>query len=177
MARIELTDETVDKLGQLIESGNYVNVACAAAGVHRGTYTRWISKGRGLMEMYPDLDPFDDGVEWPAGLTYNDIQTVKLARRIDEAEGKAEAYAVLIVRKHMPDQWTAAMTYLERRFPERWRKRQTVETTDGGLSQLDEAQLIEDPEAVALLHEALEHAARPRELPAAQEAPAEADAS
>lgn len=164
-----LTDDLIDEICALVENGNYISVASAACGLGDGTIRNWRARGRALIEANPDID-LEDPEQFPdkrlpEGWTWLDGQAWRLENRLSQSEAKAEAYAVLIVRKHMPDQWTAAMTYLERRFPQRWRKRQTIETTQDADNGLDETALIGDPEAVRLLHEALAQVAgKPREL-------------
>jgi len=50
------------------------------------------------------------------------------------AEAEAEVYAVAIIRRAMGDDWRAAVAYLERRHPTRWRTRHQTELVgrDGG---------------------------------------------
>lgn len=50
------------------------------------------------------------------------------------AEAEAEVHAVAIVRRAMSEDWRAALAYLERRHPDRWRAHRTTELTgpDGG---------------------------------------------
>jgi len=160
----QLSVELADRIVEYVKAGNYVYIACTAAGVHKSTYYQWLQTGHALIEAWDvDIDELLQTGDLPEGLTYNDLLRMYLAREVVKAEAEAEAYAVLIVRKHMPDQWTAAMTYLERRFPDRWRKRQTIENQQTGTSTaLDEQALIQDPEAVRLLHEALEKVSKVR---------------
>lgn len=61
----------------------------------------------------------------------------------------------------MPDQWTAAMTFLERRFPGRWKRKEQIDIGEAdGTTGIDETLLLKDPEAVRLVHDALEHASK-----------------
>ena len=39
---------------------------------------------------------------------------------VKAAEGEAEVRAVAIIQKKMPEDWRAAMSYLERQHPKRW---------------------------------------------------------
>lgn len=55
-----------------------------------------------------------------------DVLKRELWESVKEAEAEAEMDAIRIVENHMEDNWQAAMTYLERRFPERWRRRETT---------------------------------------------------
>jgi len=47
---------------------------------------------------------------------------------IKKAEHEAEVRMVAMWQKHMPDNWQAIATFLERRYPDRWgRKRFDIE--------------------------------------------------
>lgn len=159
--RIPLTDDMIAQIATYVEAGNYLSIACAAIGVHRTTFNHWRHLGERvaarLERTGQDADPDEYPVDiLPADVEPYEWQCYKLFWVLETAEAKSEATAVLLIRKQMPQQWTAAMTYLERRFPDRWRKRQTFEQVqiDGG--SIDEQKVIEDPEAVELLHDALE---------------------
>jgi hypothetical protein len=39
------TDEIADKIVGLIRVGNFVDVACRAAGIHKSTYYDWKARG------------------------------------------------------------------------------------------------------------------------------------
>jgi hypothetical protein len=43
--------------------------------------------------------------------------------------------AVAIIQKKMPDDWRAALTYLERKHPKRWGRRMDVTSGDQPLHQ------------------------------------------
>lgn len=90
----KLTPEVQEKIVNLIKVGNYAETAARAAGISKTTYYNWMADDR------PQYVEFRDAVE--------------------TAEAEAESHAVAVVRRAMPDQWTAAMTYLERRYPDRW---------------------------------------------------------
>ncbi len=160
----KLNEPLIDQLVQLIEAGNYIQVAAAAVGINPKTYYDWKRRGEKvrhhLEETEQEMDPAQYGDDLlPANVTPADWMSYKMLCRVEEAEARAEAFAVLAVKKQMPEQWTAAMTYLERRHPTRWRRRQTIEAVDAGQGGIDEQALIEDPAAVELLHNALERLA------------------
>ncbi len=165
LSRIPLDDDTIAEIVKLVTAGNYISVACAAIGVHRNTFTTWKMKGERVahhleatdQEIDPEMYPRDI---LPADVHPHDWQCYKLFWQLETAEAKAEASAVLMVRKEMPSQWTAAMTFLERRYPDRWRKRQTFEQVTVEGTGIDEQAVLEDPEAVRLLHDALERVQR-----------------
>lgn len=166
MARLKLNDELEHRILQFIQAGNYVETACAASGITEATYYNWLRWGRIVEEKYGEtLDPEVD--DKPDDVTDTEWRCWLFLRRAKVATAEAEAYAVAIVRKHMPDQWTAAMTFLERRHPGRWKRREVIESGEGeGLNdaRIREEALLQNPDAVKLLHDALELAAR-GELP------------
>ena len=101
----KLTPEIQERIVLAVRAGNYLSVSARAAGVHESTLYRWLERGRG-----------------PAGREpYRSF-----CEALKEAEAAAEVHAVATIRQQMPSQWTAAMTFLERRFPDRWRRRDTV---------------------------------------------------
>ena len=110
----KLNDEVSEFIVSAIRAGNYAEVAAKAAGIHPATYYDWMKRGKAGKEA--------------------DRLYAEFANAVKKAEGEAEAHAVALVRKAMPDNWQAAMTYLERRYPDRWRRRERHEITgpDGG---------------------------------------------
>lgn len=99
--RTKLTPEVQEKIVSAIRAGNYAMIAAEYAGICEATFYGWLKRGR------------EDG----KGIFFEFLKAVK------EAEREAEVRAVATVQKHMTDNWTAAMTYLERKFPQRWGRR------------------------------------------------------
>ena len=108
----KLTKEVTDKIVQAIRTGNYAEAASRLAGIGPSTYFRWMERGS----------------QEDAGIYREFYEAVR------RAEAEAEVHAVAIVRRAMSDDWRAALAYLERRHPVRWRRHQTTELTgkDGG---------------------------------------------
>lgn len=169
----KLTDERKNYIVELIKNGNYIEVACAAAGIDQRTYYHWVAVGKTICETY-GLDPVDEDTGeplWPTTLSPYEQRCAHFYQDIRKATAEAEATAVLHIRKQFPDQWAAAMTFLERRFPGRWKRRDELQVQDpfnpagtGSTNAIDETALLNDPEAVRLMHEALAvTAARGRE--------------
>jgi hypothetical protein len=99
--RTKLTPKVQEKIVSAIRAGNYAHVAAGYAGIGERTFYSWLQSGR----------------ENKSDLYQQFLQAVK------DAEREAEVRAVAMVQKHMADNWQAAMTYLERKFPERWGRR------------------------------------------------------
>lgn len=108
----KLSAEVTDRVVQAVRAGNYADAACQAAGISPSTYYRWMS--RGAQEPGSAYATFRDAVL--------------------RAEAEAEVYAVAILRRAMGEDWRAAMAYLERRHPTRWRTHHQTELVgkDGG---------------------------------------------
>jgi transposase len=108
----KITEEGRFRFCGLLEQGNHPEVACRAINIGESTYFRYMQRGR--VE--------DSGV-------YHDFRLA-----VEAALAAAEVRAVSAIHSASLDDWRAAMAFLERRFPDRWQKRQTTELTgkDGG---------------------------------------------
>lgn len=106
MARpTKLTPELRDRLVALIRGGCYAETAARAVGIAPSTYYEWLERGRfggrrGRRDAYAEF-----------------------ADAIKVAEAHAERDAVAAVWGAMQRDWRAAIIFLERRFPARWRRR------------------------------------------------------
>ena len=134
--RTKLTPEVREKVVSAIRAGNYANVAAEYAGIGERTFYRWLQRGqaanRGIYRQF-----------WQA---------------VKKAEREAEVRAVAIIQKHMEDNWQAAMTYLERKFPDRWGRRDRLRVDLNPKEALEELLALSTEE----LEEAVETAARNR---------------
>lgn len=101
---------TLKRLFEYLADGNYPSVAATAAGLHPYTVRRWMERG--------EQDP---GSAFGA-----------FCEALKTAEAAAEAAIVKRVKiaaEAGPQFWTAGMTQLERRWPDRWGKR--PDSSDG----------------------------------------------
>src|SRR4029453_14197293 len=94
--------DTVQTILETVAAGNYLEVAADLAGISRATIYEWMKRGEA---GEPPYALFSDSVK--------------------RASARAEAAEVAKVRKagELPQYWTASMTYLERRHPDRWSRR------------------------------------------------------
>ena len=90
-----------------VRAGAYPEVAAASVGVAAATFYRWKTWGS---------DRVEDGKIRKARGGFREFREA-----LDRAEAEAEMLAIAHVQKAMPDDWRAAMAYLERRAPQRWR--------------------------------------------------------
>jgi hypothetical protein len=134
----KLTDELEAKLCDALRAGNHLEVAACYAGVSRSTVHRWLSLAQA------------DGAE---------ERLVEFREAVRKAEANAEVHAVGVLRKAIAHgEWRAALAYLERRYPQRWRTRHDQYGTGPGQHAQPTADLdTNDPKARALLSELLRH--------------------
>ena len=94
----KLTPELQNSICKIIADGNYASTACAAVGLSEKSYYQW-------------LDLAESGGIYSA-----------FSEAIKEAEAKAKQYLLnlVTVAAAKPQHWPAAMTILERRWPEEW---------------------------------------------------------
>jgi transposase len=111
-----LTDVVAEKIIAYVEAGNYVLTAAAACGISRRSFYDWMKRGRA------ELDALEGGAEPEP----NEELFADFAARVEIATAAAEIAALKDVRS-ATERWQAAMTYLERRFPDRWGRRQAIE--------------------------------------------------
>lgn len=118
-----LTPEMQNKIVSYIRSGNYAHVAAVASGISERTFLSWMERGRD-----------EDSVE-PFRSFFTSIK---------EAEANSEILTVALIRNQVNDNWTAGMTWLERRFKGRWSRQDQIvhETPDGKPLQIESTSSI-----------------------------------
>ncbi len=130
----KLTAEVSEKIVRAIRAGNYPAVAAAHTGVHPSTYYRWMERGE-LDGDAPEDDPYR-----------------RFRAEVERAIADAEAAEVGLVLKAARDgDWRAAAWLLERRFSERWGRRERLEQVHE-VKEPDEASEL-DREIERLLEE------------------------
>ena len=105
--KTKLTLELQTQIIKAIQAGNYDYVACEYVGIHKSTFYRWMARGeKGRKGIYKE---FSDSIK--------------------KANASSEIWAVAFVRSAMANDWRAAMTYLERKFPDRWARKEKLDIT------------------------------------------------
>ena len=115
----KLTPERQAKIVELVAKGNYLITACQATGIDKSTYLRWLARGE------------KEG-ENSGGLYFNFCLAIK------KAESDAEIELASMIRETALEkrEWLPGMTFLERRHPERWGRK------DRSLIQIDEHRTV-----------------------------------
>jgi hypothetical protein len=102
----KLTPELQQKLVSAIAAGNYIETACALVGIGTTTFYRWLELGSGPNARSP----------------YREFREA-----VKKAEAAAEAKRIQIITEAAKEDWKAAAWYLERRYPERWGRRDRLQ--------------------------------------------------
>lgn len=110
--KTKLTPDVAQAIVTAIQAGNYQDTAAAHAGVHPATFYRWME--RGAADSKAPYREFREAVE--KALAFAEVRDVALIAKA------AETY------------WQAAAWRLERKFPDRWgrKERQEVTGASGG---------------------------------------------
>ena len=132
--RTTLTPEVQDDLVKIIQIGNYYATACRYVGVPESTFYRWLERGEKEIVRIVELEQKNDD----GGKKHKEVKPdkhemiyVEFWEDIKRADATGEVSAVLKVKSAFGESWQAAMTFLERRHPEGWRRKDRTEITDG----------------------------------------------
>lgn len=100
----KLTPELTKKLITQIKAGNYFEASCAYCGIDYSTFRKWMVKGE----------------KANSGIYFDFFHAVK------KAEAEAELRMVALWQKAIPDDWRSAEKFLEKRYPDRWGRKEQV---------------------------------------------------
>ncbi|MGB4715514.1 MAG: helix-turn-helix domain-containing protein [Defluviitoga tunisiensis] len=99
--KVKLTEEKIKTAVRLAEHGNTIKNIYGALGISKQTWYNWLDRGK----------------KAKSGI-YR-----KFYEEIEAAESRAEARFVTIISKAAEEEWQAAAWWLERKYPERWGKK------------------------------------------------------
>lgn len=132
----KLTDEIQDEIVELLRAGNYIETACAVAGVSKKTFYEWMKK---------------------ANQSKRKTRYTEFRNAVKKAQAWSEARDVTIIAKHGEKSWQAAAWRLERKYPDRWGRKDKLDVESKVKIDSDN-DLKKDDELV--IKEALDIAAR-----------------
>lgn len=124
-----LTPEVAKDIITLINGGNYDVTACDYVGIHTTTFYGWLQRGENEAERLMELEnkAHAEGKEIELVPEVMEEPYLEFFYAVKKARAHSEATAVQIVKGHMGRNWQAAMTFLERRFKDRWRRHDKVD--------------------------------------------------
>jgi hypothetical protein len=132
VSKRKLDPLVTERIYGLIRAGNTLDVAAAAAGVHRATLHRWMKHGR---EQQHGLYP-------------------KFLAEVEKAKAEAEARDVALIAKAATADWRAAAWRLERRSPRRYGQKVQLSVQaefDSAMDRLERGLTPEEYEKVLAL--------------------------
>lgn len=126
------TPEICAEFERILGAMNYFVTACRLLEIPENVAYEWLRKGEAGADAAGD---------WPEAYR-------EFAQSVKRGEARGELSAVTEINRHgrpheipegqVPGQWQALMTLLERRFPDRWGRRERVQHTgkdDGPIEQ------------------------------------------
>lgn len=175
----KLTPSVSKRLENALRNGSYVGPACAHAGVAPATYYAWLDRGRSELKRIEQAERALQ--ELPnrrakarraaavkaCGPLPSERPYLEFLEAATRASADAELHAVGRLVSAMKDDWRAALAYLERRYPDRWRRVSSTtvaprddsgtgsETAAGRAGGEIAAPDGTDPETIRLWHEVL----------------------
>ena len=141
-----LTLELADIIAKLISTGNYATVVCGIVGIGTTTYYRWLEQGdKARSGLYRDF--------W---VKIKRAEAIRELRWVKEIEGDPS--------------WQSKAWLLERRYPERWAKKDNLNLTadvkgtikhEGGIAEA----IKNDPVAAELAFQLYERTRMGQDVP------------
>jgi len=115
----KLTKDIQDKIVSAIRLGNYMETAAAYAGISKDTLYAWLKRGQREKEKKAK----DPNYQIPK----YERKFVAFSDAVEKALAEAEMRDVMIIYEASKEQWQAAAWRLERKFPDRWGRKLSVE--------------------------------------------------
>jgi len=120
----KLTEATLARFIALVRAGNYGTCAAAAIGIKRQVFYRWLERG---------------AADEAAG---RNTIFARFNTAYAQASAEAEAGCVATIRRASTDNWTAAAWLLERKFPDRWSRKERMEVSGPGGGPVESTQTV-----------------------------------
>jgi len=128
----KLTPKLKEDLLKMIVTGNYIETAAAFVGIAQTTLREWMRRGEREAQRL-NADPNARPIK-------SEEKYIELSEAIRQAQAESEVRDVVLIGRAAQDQWQAAAWRLERRYPDRWGKKERHELTgaNGGPVQFEE---------------------------------------
>lgn len=120
------------ELVKMIQAGNYMETAAAFVGISISTMRDWIRRGEREAQRFID-DPKARPIK-------SETPFMEFSTAIKKAQAAAEIRDVIIIGDAARESWQAAAWRLERKYPEKWgrKDRHEVSGPSGGPVQIEE---------------------------------------
>jgi hypothetical protein len=115
----KLNYELIDQIAELIREGNYIETASAVVGIDKNSLYRWLKRGAREQERLFKNPKLKGKVE--------EKIYVEFSYAVKEAMAQSEADDLANIKKASREDWKASAWRLERRFPNRWGRKEKVD--------------------------------------------------
>lgn len=115
----KLSRELIEEISNLLKSGAYVVTVCDAKGIDEKSFYNWINRAEAILsklEMNQEIE-----------VSEYDQLCVELFQSVRKVQSEAELFSLAKVRTGS-DGWQGNAWYLERKFHQRWRRRDFIQS-------------------------------------------------
>lgn len=142
----KLTKKIQEDICRAVRAGNYIETAAAHVGINKTTLYDWMKRGAREKERIAKNPR--------ARVKKSEEPYVEFSNAIEKALADAEVRDVAIIANAAKENWTAAAWRLERKFPERWGRKERVQADVNHSGQVTERheyditqRIVSDPES------------------------------
>lgn len=160
----KLDEDLMQGIVTRIKAGAYKTVACRSVGINVKTMRKWENTGKmvfdKLVKDYGEdvaltYDETSDS-PWPAEEVHPNLwMCFRLMKSMDKAEAEVEVLMTGYITAAARENWLPAMTFLERKHPDRWKRRDLHEVAAAEKLEAAEEDQLLTPEAQDALDNAL----------------------
>lgn len=120
------------ELLKMIQAGNYMETAASYVGISTSTLRDWIRRGEREAQRFID-DPKSRPIK-------SETPFMEFSQAVKKAQASAEIRDVILIGDAARESWQAAAWRLERKYPEKWGKKERHEVSgpSGGPVQIEE---------------------------------------
>lgn len=133
MPPTQFTPEVRERILAALRQGNYMETACTYAGVSAPTVRKWVVKGMKPNAPAEFAEFARDVAEAQASIEVRHVQTISRTA-LGVIDPQSGIYLLT------PD-WHAAAWFIERKYPERWGKRDTFKVTVEQLNTMSDEEV------------------------------------
>ena len=115
----KINEQRAEKIIRAIRAGNYIETAAALAGISKSTLYAWMKRGAAEMDRLEN-DP-------KAKPKKSELPFLDFSNAVNIALAEAENRDIEAINKAVHEDWRAAAWRLERKFPDRWGRKDRLQ--------------------------------------------------
>ncbi len=131
---LKITSEIQAKIVDAIKAGNYIETAAAYAGIHKSTLYDWLKRGEREKQRVAGTKK---------KIAKKEEAFVIFSDAVEKALADAEVRDVMLIAKAAQVDWKAAAWRLERKFPDKWGRKDRVDAEVKHSGQIDSNQKVD----------------------------------